>query len=115
MRPVGGSNDPGWGLIPPSRPLETASGKVRDAAGFGVLLVQGAGRQAAGITRTVGAPLVAAHQGDRAVEHEQPRVELVRVRFAMGVRLDTAFADLVALAPDLGFEGGSVHGGASCW
>jgi len=43
------------------------------------------------------------------LQHKQPRVKLVRVRSTMHVWFDFALAELIALAPNVGFKLGSIH------
>jgi len=43
------------------------------------------------------------------IEHKEARVELVRVSNTMHVWFDCALAELIALAPKVGFKLGSVH------
>src|SRR5215470_1735366 len=82
---------------------------VAHAARVGMLLVHGARRNGAGIARSVRDSIGSEDERDGSLEHEQARVELVRVRSAVPVWLDLALADLVAFANELGFEFGPGH------
>src|SRR6266404_202628 len=66
-------------------------------------------RDLAGVARTVGAAISSKDKRDRSLQHKQPRVKLVRVRPAMHVWFNFALAKLIALAPKVGFELGSIH------
>src|SRR5450432_1630062 len=80
-----------------------------------MLLVRGVRRQAAGITGAEGLATVATNQRQRAVQHEQPRVPLMDMRLAVNIRLDLAFADLIALATGVGLKFRSVHDDPPGW
>jgi hypothetical protein len=74
-----------------------------------MFLVHRAGRDTAGITWCVDAPLIAEDKCDRTFQHHHARVEVMRVSLTVGIRVYSALADFVALAPQVGFEFGSIH------
>ena len=86
------------------------SGQIPHTICFRVLFVQGPGRNDAGIARPISAAIIAEDERDGTIQHKQPSVEFVRVRCTMLVGLDFALADLIAAAPQIGFELGSGHG-----
>jgi hypothetical protein len=69
--------------------------------------MQGTGRDAAGVTRTVSHAVLAEYQSDGTVQYEQAGVEPMSVRLAMLVGLDLAFADFIAFSGYIGLEFGS--------
>jgi hypothetical protein len=74
-----------------------------------ILCVHRSRRDRADVTGAVGTAIGADYQGQRSIEHKQPRVKLVRVCITVHVWFDLLLAKLVTLALDLGFKLGSVH------
>ena len=81
-----------------------AARHVPRTVGFGVFLVHCAGGNVAGVTGAVSDALSAKDEGYRAVEHEDTRIKIVRVRLAMPMWFDLAFASLVTLLSEVGFK-----------
>jgi hypothetical protein len=66
-------------------------------------------RDITGVARPIGAAISTNDKRDGSLQHEQPRVKLVRVRSTMHVWFDFALAKLIALAPKVGFKLGFIH------
>src|SRR6476661_444155 len=87
----------------------TAARHVPRTVGFSVFLVHCAGRNVAGVTGTVSHTLGVKDKSYRAVEHEDARIKLMRVRLAMPMWFDLAFANVVTLLSEAGFKFGPIH------
>src|SRR3954454_8086310 len=83
-----------------------AARHVPRTVGFGVFLVHCAGGNVARVTGAVGHTLGAKDEGYRAVEHEDTRIKIMRVRLAMPMRFNLAFAGFVTLLSEAGFKFG---------
>src|SRR5690242_20178456 len=65
-----------------------AARHVPHTVGFGMFLVHCASGNVAGVTGTVGHTLAAKDEGKRAVEHEDTRIKIMRMRLAMPMWFD---------------------------
>jgi len=79
------------------------------AVSLRMLFVHRSCRDIAGIARAVGAAISSKDESDRPIQHKQSRVKLVGVRLTIHVWFHCALAELIALAPKVGFKFGSTH------
>src|SRR4051812_28395127 len=86
-----------------------AARHVPRTVGFSVFLVHCAGGNVAGVTGAVGHTLGVKDEGYRAVEHEDTRIKIMRVRLAMPIWFDLAFANFVTLLSEASFKFGPIH------
>ena len=86
-----------------------APSQISHAVSLRMLFVHCSCRDIAGVARTVGAAISSKYKRDRPIQHKQPRVKLVGVRLTIHVWFHCALAELITLAPKVGFKFDSIH------